>query len=139
MSSTTSSVTHMLDTNICSYLMRNNPESVVERMNELGPDRLAVSVITALELYEGAELSSKPAEYRKRVDVFLDYIRPLPLPVEAAQVGAKVRAGLRKSGKPIGDMDSLIAAHALHAGLTLVSNNLREFGRVEGLRTENWV
>jgi tRNA(fMet)-specific endonuclease VapC len=129
----------MLDTNICSYIMRKNPVSVMERLEALGPDRLAVSVITALELYEGAELSSKPADYRKRVDVFLDYIRPLPLPAEAAQIGAKVRAKLRKAGKPVGDMDSLIAAHAMHARLVLVTNNLREFERVEGLKTENWV
>ena len=134
-----SSATHMLDTNICSYLMRKGPESVVERMKELGPDRLVESIITALELYEGAELSAKPAEYRRRVEVFLDYIRPLPLPVEAAPTGAKIRAKLRKSGKPIGDMDGLIAAHAMQAGLILVSNNLREFSRVEGLKTENWV
>jgi tRNA(fMet)-specific endonuclease VapC len=134
-----SSVTHMLDTNICSYLMRESPASVLERVEVLGPDRLAVSVITALELYEGAELSSKPSEYRKRVDAVLEYIRPLPLPVEAAPVGAKIRAKLRKAGKPVGDMDSLIAAHAMHAGLTLVSNNLREFARIDGLKTENWV
>jgi tRNA(fMet)-specific endonuclease VapC len=129
----------MLDTNTCSYLMRESPVSVVERMEALGPDRLAVSMITSLELYEGAELSSKPSEYRKRVDAVLDYILPLPLHVEEAQVGAKLSAQLRKAGKTIGDMDSLIAAHALHEGLTLVSNNLREFSRVEGLKTENWV
>lgn len=129
----------MLDTNICSHLMRKNPASVVERMEALGPDRLAVSVITALELREGAELSSKPKEYHRHVETFLDYIRPLPFPVEAAEVGAKVRARLRKAGKSIGDMDSLIAAHAMHEGLVLVSNNLREFARVEGLKTENWV
>lgn len=134
-----SAATHLLDTNICSYLMRKNPASVLERMEALGPDRLAVSVITALELHEGAELSSKPKEYRRRVEVFLDYIRPLPLPAEAAPIGAKVRAKLRKAGKSIGDMDSLIAAHALHEGLILVGNNLREFSRVEGLKTENWV
>ena len=131
--------THMLDTNICSYLMCKSPESVMERMKGLGPDRLAVSTITALELYEGAELSSKPSEFRRRVDVFLDYIRPLALPVEVAPVGAKIRAKLRNAGKSIGDMDSLIAAHAMQAGLILVSNNLREFSRVEGLKTENWV
>lgn len=134
-----SSVTHMLDTNICSYAMRGLPKTVLERLEALGPDRLCVSVITAVELYEGAELSSKPVEYRRRVDTFLSYIAPLPLPAEAAQIGAKVRASLRKAGKPIGDMDSLIAAHALHEGLVLVSNNLREFERVEGLKTENWV
>lgn len=133
------SVTHMLDTNICSYLMRKNPASVVERMEALGPDRLVVSVITAMELYEGVELSSRPAEYRKRVNAVLEYIRPLPLPMEAAQMGAKIRASLRKAGKSIGDTDSLIAAHAMHEGLTLVSNNLREFGRIEGLKAENWV
>ena len=108
-------------------------------MSKLGPDCLAVSVITALELREGAELSSKPKEYHRRVDIFLNYIQALPFPVEASMEGAKIRAHLRKIGKPIGDMDSLIAAHAIHLGLVLVSNNLREFARVEGLTTENWV
>lgn len=132
-------VTHLLDTNICSYLMRKRPASVVERMQALGPDRLAVSVITALELREGAEMSSRPAEFHKRVDVFLEYIRALPFPVKAADDGARIRFRLRKAGKPIGDFDSLIAAHALHLGLILVSNNLREFSRIPELKTENWV
>lgn len=119
--------------------MRKRPPSVVERMKSLGPDRLAVSVITAIELREGAEMSTKPSEYHHRISVFLDYIRPLPLPVEAAMDGAQIRHRLRKAGKPIGDLDSLIAAHALHLNLILVSNNLREFSRIPHLKTENWV
>ncbi len=105
----------------------------------LGPERLAVSVITALELREGAEMSSHPSQYHRRIDVFLEYIQPLPLPVGAAKDGAEIRYRLRKAGKPIGDFDSLIAAHALHLDLVLVTNNLREFSRIPDLKTENWV
>ena len=129
----------MLDTNICSYLMRKHPSSVVERMQILGPDRLAVSVITALELRQGAEMSSRPTEFHRRVDVFLEYIQTLPLPVGIAKDGARIRHRLRKVGKPIGDFDSLIAAHAHYLGLILVTNNLREFSRIPELKVENWV
>ena len=132
-------VTHLLDTNICSYLMRRKPPSVVERLRALGPARVAVSVVTALELREGSELSPHRAEYHRRIDVFLSGIRPLPLPTEAAAHGGRLRAALRRAGRPIGDLDSLIVAHALALRLTLVSNNLREFSRIEGLLLENWV
>jgi len=132
------SVSHLLDTNICSYLMRRRPPLVVERLRALGPARVAVSVVTALELREGAELSPHPDEYHARVDVFLAAVRPLPLPIEAAKLGGRLRAGLRRAGRRIGDLDTLIAAHALAAGLVLVTNNVREFSRVEGLRLENW-
>ncbi|MBI2900882.1 MAG: type II toxin-antitoxin system VapC family toxin [Planctomycetes bacterium] len=131
-------MTHLLDTNICSYLMRRKPPAVVDRLQALGPARVAVSVVTALELREGAELSPHPTEYHRRVDVFLTGIRPLPLPVDAAAVGGRLRAALRRKGTPIGDLDVLIAAHALALGLVLVTNNVREFARVPGLRVENW-
>ena len=132
-------ITHLLDTNICSYLMRKNPPSVVDRLRALGPARVAVSVVTALELQEGAELSTHARDNHERIDVFLAGVRPLPLPIEAAKAGGRLRAALRRSGKPIGDLDALIAAHALALGLVLVTNNVREFSRVEGLRLENWV
>jgi tRNA(fMet)-specific endonuclease VapC len=119
--------------------MRQRPTAVVERLRALGPARVAVSVVTALELREGAELSLHPREYHQRIDTFLAGIRPLPLPVEAALVGSRLRAALRRAGKPIGDLDALIAAHALALGVTLVTNNPREFSRVEGLHVENWV
>ena len=132
------SPTHLLDTNICSYLMRERPAQVVERMQKLGPNRLVVSVITALELREGAEMSSRPEHYHKRIDVFLEHIHPVAFPVEAAREGARIRNSLRRQGKPIGDFDSLIAAHARHLDLILVTNNMREFSRVTGLKVENW-
>jgi tRNA(fMet)-specific endonuclease VapC len=133
------SVTHLLDTNICSYLMRKKPPAVVERLRALGPARVAVSVVTALELREGAYLSTQAQDYHARIDTFLAGVRPLPLPVEAAKEGGKLRAALRRAGTPIGDLDALIAAHALAGRFVLVTNNLREFSRVEGLKLENWV
>ena len=132
-------VTHLLDTDICSHLMRKKPPEVVDRLRTLGPARVAVSVVTALELREGAELSRHPEEYHGRVDVFLAGIRPLPLPLEAAAAGGRLRATLRRAGKPIGDLDALIATHAVALGVVLVTSNVREFSRVEGLQWENWV
>jgi tRNA(fMet)-specific endonuclease VapC len=133
------SVSHLLDTNICSYLMRANPPSVVERLEALGPERVAVSVITAVELREGADLSRAARRHHAAIDTFLGEVTVLGLAPSVAPTAGGVRAHLRKAGTPIGDLDSLIAAHALSLGLTLVTHNAREFSRVPGLTIEDWV
>jgi len=132
-------VSHLLDTNVCSYLMRARPRSVLARLATLGPERVAVSVVTAIELREGAERSAAPAKYHAVIDSFLAEVAVLPLPVEAGPIGGRLRAGLRRRGKPIGDLDSLIASHALALDLVLVTHNTREFSRVPELRIEDWV
>lgn len=129
----------MLDTNVCSYLMRSRPVTVVERLRLLGPDRVAVSVITAIELRQGADVSASPKRYHSAIDSFLAEVPVLPLSDEVTRTVAGVRATLRKIGKPIGDMDSLIAGHALALGMVLVTHNTREFDRVRGLSVEDWV
>jgi tRNA(fMet)-specific endonuclease VapC len=131
--------THLLDTNVCSYLMRQRPPQVVERLVELGRDRVAVSVITAIELRQGAAGSANPARYDRVVDAFLAEMPVLPLEADAASITGQVRASLRRAGKPVGDLDSLIAGHALALGLILVTHNTREFSRVAGLVVEDWV
>ena len=130
---------HLLDTNICSYLMRARPPRVLERLGTLGPERVAVSVITAIELREGAERSKSPKRYHSAVDVFLAEVPVLALTADVAPLAGRVRAELRRAGKPIGDLDSLIAAHALALNLVLVTHNTREFGRVRELAVEDWV
>lgn len=131
-------MTYLLDTNICIYALKNRPPEVLERLRAVGRGAVALSVITVLELRQGAEKSQQAAANHARLDFFLSSMRILPFDEEAALAGARLRAHLERQGTPIGDLDSLIAAHALARDLVLVTNNLREFKRVPGLQTENW-
>ncbi len=131
------STTHLLDTNIVSFLMRARPPAVLDRLRALGPQHVAISVITALELHQGAELSATPDRYHALIATMLASLPVLPLPVEAATIGGKMRADLQRHGTPLADMDSLIAAHALTVGLVLVTND-QAFQRVPGLTVEDW-
>jgi tRNA(fMet)-specific endonuclease VapC len=134
----TATTTHLLDTNICAYLMRKKPPSVVERLAALGPRNVAVSVVTAIELRTGAELASAPAKYHRLLDVFLGEVPVLPLDERVVEATASIRAQLRRVGKPIGELDALIAGHAVALDLVLVTHNTREFARVGGLTLEDW-
>ncbi len=117
--------------------MRERPPSVLARLRALGPEHVAVSVITALELRQGAELSSNPDQYHQRIDIFLASIPVLPFPVEAAAIGGRLRADLTRAGTPLQDMDSLIAAHALTVALVLVTTD-KAFARIANLTVEDW-
>ena len=129
---------YLLDTNICIYALKNRPLAVLERLQAVGRGAVALSVITVLELRQGAEKSQQREANHSRLDFFFAPLRIFPFDEEAAAVAARIRAHLERQGTPIGDLDSLIAAHALARDLTLVTNNLREFARVPGLSTENW-
>ena len=131
------STTHLLDTNIVSFLMRDRPASVMLRLRDLGPQHVAVSVVTALELRQGADLSPRATHYHHVIDTLLASIPVLPLPVEAAAIGGRLRAHLQRQGASLGDMDSLIATHALTLGLVLVTNDAA-FARVPDLTVEDW-
>jgi len=130
---------YLLDTNICIYALNHRPPEVLARLQEVGPAAVAISVITMLELRHGAEKSQNPAGAHHKLDLFLSPIRTLPFDERAAMKAAQLRADLDRRGLRIGDLDSLIAGHALSEGLVLVSNNLRELTRVHGLDVENWV
>ncbi len=130
---------YLLDTNICIYALKHRPPEVIARLRSVGPEAVAISVITSLELRHGAEKSQEPDKAHAKLDLFLSPIRVIPFDAAAAREGARIRAALDPQGLPIGDFDSLIAAQAVSVELVLVSNNLREFGRVPGLRCENWV
>jgi tRNA(fMet)-specific endonuclease VapC len=132
-------VSYLLDTNICIYALKNRPPSVLERLQAVGRSSILLSVVTVLELRYGAEKSQAAAAAHERLDHFLFPISILPFDEEAALAGARIRAQLARRGTPIGDLDLLIASQALTRNLTLVTNNLREFERVHGLRVENWV
>ncbi len=129
----------LLDTNICIYSLNRRPSEVLERLRAEGQEAVAVSVITMLELRQGAEKSRNPEKTHGKLDLFLGPLKILPFDEKAALEGARIRAHLERQGNRIGDLDSLIAAHAFSLNLVMVTNNLREFSRVPGLRTENWV
>jgi tRNA(fMet)-specific endonuclease VapC len=130
---------YLLDTNICIYALKNRPSEVLLRLQDLDPAKVVLSVITVLELRQGAYGSQNPELAHQRLERFFLPLRILPFEEGDSFAGAKLRAELSRQGRPIGDMDSLIAAQALTRDLVLVSNNLREFSRVPDLRTENWV
>ncbi|MBR3108596.1 MAG: type II toxin-antitoxin system VapC family toxin [Clostridia bacterium] len=129
----------MLDTNIIAYAKNNRPESVLQRLTQYKPEDMCVSAITMAELEFGVFNSSRPDQNRLALLLFLSRIAVVPFDADAAREYGSIRADLTKKGTPIGANDLLIAAHARSLGLTLVTNNTREFERVENLRVENWV
>lgn len=130
---------YMLDTNIIIYAKSNNPETVLRKFRKYSPGDLCISVITFAELEYGVEKSLNPVRNRMALLTFLSNIKILPFEADAALEYGLIRSSLEKKGKLIGANDMLIAAHAKAAGLTLITNNTREFERVEGLNLENWV
>lgn len=129
----------LLDTNICIYVARNQPVTVARRFARAAPESLGISAITWGELCFGAAKSNDPSRAYSLLDQFSRMVLVLPLPAEAGPLYGKVRAALQRAGTPIGNNDLWIAAHALALGVPLVSNNLREFERVPGLKLENWI
>ncbi len=129
----------LLDTNICIYVARNKPATVARRFARAAPGTLGISIITWGELCFGAAKSRDRSRVSALLDQFSRLVAVLPLPPEAGSHYGDVRAALEKIGKPIGNNDLWIAAHALTLGVPLVSNNAREFERVPGLKLENWV
>ncbi len=130
---------YLLDTNICIYALKNRPPEVLQRLQEVGREAVAVSVVTVLELRHGAENSQQPVASHLRLDFFLKPIPVLNFEQDDALAGARVRAHLQLRGTPIGDFDNLIAAQAIARNLILITNNVLEFARVPGLQVENWV
>jgi tRNA(fMet)-specific endonuclease VapC len=129
---------YMLDTNIVIYVIKKRPLSALQVFNQEA-GHMAISSITLAELLHGAEKSNAPAASLAVVEDFCSRLEVLPYGPKAAQHYGSIRSALEKRGQTIGINDLHIAAHARSEGLTLVSNNLREFERVEALRLCNWV
>lgn len=129
----------MLDTNICIYVIKQQPQIVLERFASHPVGELGISVITLAELEYGASKSSNPARNREALGQFISPLEVAAFGQSATLTYGKMRALLEKRGRPIGSMDMLIAAHALSLEVKLVTNNVREFKRIPGLRVENWV
>lgn len=129
---------YFLDTNICIYIINQRPSSIVEKLMQFSPQELGISAIVVSELQYGVAKSSQSERNRQLLDAFLRPFQIVPYDAAAAEAYGLIRADLEKKGQPIGREDLLIAAHALAADLTLVTNNEAEFKRVPNLRVENW-
>ena len=127
----------MLDTDICSFLMRAEP-TVVAKLRTLRPSAVCLSAVSLGELRLGAELKGSQRLHRQ-IDRLTSAVSTEPFDASAADELGRVGASLLKQGTPIGHYDVLIAAHALSLGVTLVTHNTKHFGRVRGLRHESWL
>jgi tRNA(fMet)-specific endonuclease VapC len=129
---------YMLDTDICVYLLKSTSRDLLDKLNELA-NELCISTITLGELHYGAENSARRAANLEGLARLADRLDVLPFNESAAAHYGQLRAELRRTGRLAGPLDMLIGAHARSAGLILVTNNVREFARMPGLRVENWV
>lgn len=129
----------MLDTNICIYLIKNRPLEVKEKFNAYEVGEICISSITVSELYYGVHKSQMVEKNLQALALFLAPLNIVDYDEKASIRYGKIRAALELTGKVIGSLDMLIAAHASSLGVILVTNNTKEFERVSGLKLENWV
>ena len=130
---------YMLDTNICIYIIKQKPQSVIKRFKKAKISEIGISSITLSELEYGVMKSENPERNRLALAQF---IAPIEIPAyddAAAQHYGEVRAFLERKGTPIGSLDMLIAAHAKSLNSILITNNVTEFKRIPNLKIKNWV
>lgn len=128
----------MLDTNICIFTIKNRPQKVRAAFKR-HHGQMSISAVTLMELIYGAEESASPERNLADVEGFAARLDVLDYGREAAEHTGQLRAELARAGTPIGPYDQMIAGHARSCGFILVTNNMREFDRVPGLRIEDWV
>ncbi|MDE2416525.1 MAG: PIN domain-containing protein [Burkholderiales bacterium] len=128
---------HLLDTNICIYIINEQPTQVLQRLIRVGRESLAISTVTVAELAFGIAKSTR-ADARAKLENFLSKFPILDWDQDAAWVYGNVRKTLEAKGQRIGERDLLLACQALALDATMVTNNTREFERVDGLKLENW-
>jgi tRNA(fMet)-specific endonuclease VapC len=129
---------YMLDTSICIHVIRSYPPELWERFNRLA-EQLCISSITLAELHYGAEKSARRLDNLQAIEHFAARLEVLPFSLRAAAHYGQIRAELERAGQPAGPHDMMIGGHARSEGLTLVTNNLREFERMKGLQAESWL
>ena len=129
----------LLDTNICIYIRRRRPPGLLARFERLKLGEAVLSVVTYGELIYGLEKSQFREQATKQLAELAGLVPIMELPPQAGQFYGAIRASLEARGEIIGNNDLWIAAHAKAAGLTLVTNNEREFRRIQGLKMQNWV
>ena len=128
----------LLDTNICIYIIKQQPAAVLKHFMEFQVGDIGISSITLSELQYGV---AKSSHHEKNAQALYDFITPLEIvsfDEQAAQVYGNIRADLEKTGTPNGSMDMLIAAHAVSLDVPLVTNNTREFARISCLAILDW-
>jgi len=128
---------YLLDSDVCIYAMKRRPTRLLRRLDRFA-HVTALSVVVYGELCFGRESSLRRDETAIHLSALLETLQVLPLPLDAGTRYGEIRADLERRGRPIGANDTWIAAHALAEDLTLVTNNEREFARVQGLRIQNW-
>ena len=129
---------YMLDTNICIYAIKHKPERVFIKLQEIDPNDVCISSVTYAELVHGVEKSATVEKNRLALSLLLANIEIKSFDMKAADEYGKIRADLERKGTPIGPLDMMIAGHAKSLGCILVTNNEREFSRVERLEIANW-
>ena len=129
----------LLDTDICIYLIKKKPSSVIEKLHAYQVGDIGISVVTVAELRYGAAKSQRIQQNHEALDLFLAPFEIVTFDENAAATYGEIRAQLEKTGQPIGPLDLLIAAHAKSLSVALVTNNVGEFKRVKGLKVETWI
>jgi tRNA(fMet)-specific endonuclease VapC len=130
---------YILDTDTCAFILRKSSPVLLERIQEVPLHQQCMSVVTLAELLYGAQVSSKKKSNRDAVELLARYVKILEWTLDAADHYAEIRADLKKKGQQLGASDLLIAAHARSIGAVIVTNNAKDFGRVKGLKLENWM
>ena len=131
-------IKYLLDTNICIFTIKRKPPEI-QRQFQHHYSQMAISTITLMELMYGAEKSQAAERNLREIEGFAARLEVLDYGIEAARHTGQLRAELARMGQPIGPYDQMIAGHARSTGLIVVTNNLREFARVPGLRVEDWM
>ena len=129
---------YLLDTNICIYLMKNTYPDLTEKILSFDPSDFCISSVTVYELEYGAEKSNRSESTRQKLALFLAPFNIIPFDANDAVTAGKIRGYLEKEGMPIGPYDVQIAAQGLSRDMTVITHNISEFGRVPGLKVEDW-
>ena len=129
---------YMLDTDTCIFILRRSIPALLSRIQSVPLEEQVMSVVSLAELLYGVQESSKKKANRAGVDALVRHVTVMDWSAKAAEHYAEIRADLKRKGLPIGANDLMIAAHARSEGAIVVTNNIKDFGRVKGLKVENW-
>lgn len=130
---------YMLDTDTCAFILRRSSQALLQRIQKVALEQQVMSMVTLAELLYGVQISSRKKENRAAVDALTRHLSVIDWSRDAAEHYADIRADLKKKGQLIGSHDLMIAAHARSLGAIVVTNNVKDFRRVKGLKHENWM
>ena len=130
---------YMLDTNTCAFVLRRSSQALLDRIQTVPLERQVMSMVTLAELLYGVQISSQKKKNRAAVDALIRHLSVIDWSRDAAEHYAEIRADLKKKGQSIGSNDLTIAAQARSLGAVVVTNNVKDFRRVKGLKYENWM